>query len=83
MLFFPSLCVRLFCYCLYLFCAHRRSLRGVKEAVQWVIRDWLEQNPTKSKCNVLDVGAGLGLLSVYAAQTSPKVSAASWYRVCG
>jgi hypothetical protein len=43
-----------------------------KEAVQWLIRDWVKKNPHAKQCNVVDVGSGLGLLSVYAAQASEK-----------
>ncbi len=44
-----------------------------KEGVQFVIQDWIAQNPNAKQCTVVDVGSGLGLLSVYAAKASEKV----------
>lgn len=44
-----------------------------KEAVEWVVKDWVNANPKAAKCNVVDIGSGLGLLSIYAAKADPKV----------
>jgi protein arginine N-methyltransferase 7 len=43
-----------------------------KEAVEWVVKDWVAHNPAAKQCTVVDVGSGLGLLSVYAAKAHEK-----------
>lgn len=47
--------------------------RLYKQAVEAVIARWFAENPTKPTCSVVDVGAGLGLLSVYAAKADSRV----------
>ena len=45
-----------------------------KNGVRWLVKDWFEQNPNKKECVVVDVGSGLGLLSIYAAQADERVT---------